>query len=724
MSIAKLTVDLIAESAQFRSELEKANKSAKSWSENVRGSVNAAGQAIATMGAIAVPAFTAMYTLTAQNIDEQTKFADRIGISTEALAGLQYAGELTGVASDRMGDSLQSMVERVSEATEGTGEAAEALANLGLSAEALNQLSPEKQFLEIAKAMEQVDNRSDQVRMAIQLFEGEGAALLNTLDAGVESIEGMMTEAENLGIALNRVDAAKVEQANDAFYRSSQTAKGFAQSLTVELAPIVQGISTELMTAANSAGGFGEVSTEIVNKLAIGFGVLGNIARGWEAIFASLGQLWTETVYAIVHEITYLDQVMTDLINKLPGVEAEYNQTLQNMTRELSAEMLAGRDELHNLLMEPLPSDSIDQYVHKWRELADVQAQTAANSKIFNTGTDYTPQAIIADEDQLAKELKKLQQGLLNKETLIIEQTQKELEILRQAKEAQYITEQEYTVLSKELMNQRFQEAALISDNFWMNFAAQVEKSTTDFDTMWGNAFNNFTSSFGNAVADAIVDGKNFKDMMAQVAKGFAKSMISAVVEIAAKQATLWIMEKTMLKAQQAGFVAKVTGEAQAGAALASINSYASAAAIPVTGWAMAPGIAAGALAANQAMAAIATTAAAGSMAGMAHDGIDSIPKEGTWLLDKGERVVDSRTNADLKQYLNNQNQSGPAANWQVIINEAPPGTTASIDEKAQIIEIAVGKAVATVEENISRGGNSTANTFEQSYGLNRAWGI
>lgn len=37
---------------------------------------------------------------------------------------------------------------------------------------------------------------------------------------------------------------------------------------------------------------------------------------------------------------------------------------------------------------------------------------------------------------------------------------------------------------------------------------------------------------------------------------------------------------------------------------------------------------------------------------GMAHDGIDSIPREGTWLLDKGERVVDRRTNADLKEFL------------------------------------------------------------------------
>lgn len=50
---------------------------------------------------------------------------------------------------------------------------------------------------------------------------------------------------------------------------------------------------------------------------------------------------------------------------------------------------------------------------------------------------------------------------------------------------------------------------------------------------------------------------------------------------------------------------------------------------------------------------------AAQTISGMAHDGIDNIPKEGTWLLDKGERVVDSRTNGDLKDYLANQKSGG-----------------------------------------------------------------
>ncbi|WP_081884631.1 tape measure protein [Pseudomonas sp. AAC] len=54
------------------------------------------------------------------------------------------------------------------------------------------------------------------------------------------------------------------------------------------------------------------------------------------------------------------------------------------------------------------------------------------------------------------------------------------------------------------------------------------------------------------------------------------------------------------------------------------------------------------------------------AIAGMAHDGIDNIPKEGTWLLDRGERVVDRRTNSDLKDFLNRQGSTSTTTNSKV----------------------------------------------------------
>lgn len=47
-------------------------------------------------------------------------------------------------------------------------------------------------------------------------------------------------------------------------------------------------------------------------------------------------------------------------------------------------------------------------------------------------------------------------------------------------------------------------------------------------------------------------------------------------------------------------------------------------------------------------------------LTGMAHNGIDNIPREGTWLLDGGERVLNPQQNKDLTNYLNNrQSDSG-----------------------------------------------------------------
>lgn len=46
------------------------------------------------------------------------------------------------------------------------------------------------------------------------------------------------------------------------------------------------------------------------------------------------------------------------------------------------------------------------------------------------------------------------------------------------------------------------------------------------------------------------------------------------------------------------------------------------------------------------------------NISGMAHNGIDNIPKEGTWLLDGGERVLNPQQNKDLTNYLN-QVQTG-----------------------------------------------------------------
>lgn len=95
---------------------------------------------------------------------------------------------------------------------------------------------------------------------------------------------------------------------------------------------------------------------------------------------------------------------------------------------------------------------------------------------------------------------------------------------------------------------------------------------------------------------------------------------------------------------------------------------------------------------------------AAQTIQGMAHDGIDNIPKEGTWLLDKGERVVDSRTNADLKDYLAKGGGSGGDVNITVHVTDSGVSTQSNQNEQKQLGQM-IGNAVRTIIRQEQRQG-------------------
>ncbi|GFZ63707.1 hypothetical protein PSE10B_02290 [Pseudomonas amygdali pv. eriobotryae] len=66
----------------------------------------------------------------------------------------------------------------------------------------------------------------------------------------------------------------------------------------------------------------------------------------------------------------------------------------------------------------------------------------------------------------------------------------------------------------------------------------------------------------------------------------------------------------------------------------------------------------------------------------MAHNGMDNIPKEGTWLLDGGERVLNPNQNRDLTKYLADKSVGGggstPISISVPVTVEAQPGMSAA----------------------------------------------
>ncbi|RRJ22592.1 phage tail tape measure protein [Rheinheimera mesophila] len=182
-------------------------------------------------------------------------------------------------------------------------------------------------------------------------------------------------------------------------------------------------------------------------------------------------------------------------------------------------------------------------------------------------------------------------------------------------------------------------------DEAWANWSDQVSDIAGQMEDM-------FTSAFGgleDALYDFVTTG-NFS--LSDMLRNMAEETIRMLIRVGAQKLINFALEKTMGTAAAAGYIAQVTGQSTAGVMLAGINAFASTAAIPIVGPGLAPAAMAAATAATSPLAAGAIAAAGSTIAGMAHSGLDYIPKEGTWLLDKGERVLSPRQNQDLTNFL------------------------------------------------------------------------
>jgi len=254
--LANLTVGLTAETGAFSRKLKTAAKDADKFIASVSktfisGAGKIAGEA-AKVAAIAVVAAGAGVALAVKRqfaaVDAIAKTSDKLGIATEALTGLRYSAELSGAQVQDLDKGLEEMAKSVAEASRGMGVAKLDFAAMGLSAKDLARLAPEEQFYLIADAFKHLGSQSERVKVSLDVFKGSGAALVNTLALGSDQLKENASAAVALGAAFSRVDAAKVEIANDAVTRLKLALTGLVTKITFELAPLV-GLVADKLTA-------------------------------------------------------------------------------------------------------------------------------------------------------------------------------------------------------------------------------------------------------------------------------------------------------------------------------------------------------------------------------------------------------------------------------------------------------------------------------------------
>ncbi len=322
--------------------------------------------------------------------DALAKTADKLGTTTEAMAGLQLAGQITGVKINTMNMAMQRLTRRASEAAAGTGEAKDAIKELGIDALHLAAVPLDQKMAIIADAMAKVKTQSDRVRLSFKLFDSEGVAIVNTLALGSKGLEEMQQKALALGIAMSRIDAAKIEAANDSFTEMKAAISGVANRIAVKLAPWLQAISDSLVESSIQSQGF---KTEIADAMDIAVQAVGlffDAIRGLEFAWLAVKLAFSSAAEFITTGLLDIDRVLVDTLNKLPLLTLEYSATLDAIAASQSATTDRIAAEMEALVLTPLPSEGVDAFfksveakaIASAQLIADRQAEIAEASRI------------------------------------------------------------------------------------------------------------------------------------------------------------------------------------------------------------------------------------------------------------------------------------------------------------------------------------------------------
>tara|TARA_A100001035_G_C27777820_1_gene500025 strand:+ start:1026 stop:2705 length:1680 start_codon:yes stop_codon:yes gene_type:complete len=292
----------------------------------------------ALVGTVGAAGFGALVKSSINAGDELAKTADKLGVTTTALAGLRHAAELTGVSTGTMDMAMQRFTRRAAEAAQGTGEAKGALQELGINAEDLVNLPLDEQMSVVAEAMSGVERQSDKVRIAMKLFDSEGVALVNTLGGGAAALEQMTAEAEHLGLTLSRTDTAQMEAANDALTRLKAVFTGLTNQLSVAFAPIITFVADGFRQAAIDSTAFGNIGQKVASAVVKAFGFVRNIVHGLQIVFTQ----------ARLSVLQFANMIGEKLIPFLDGFIAIYN-TIAKVVPGLQAIGRTGQEIIGNL---------------------------------------------------------------------------------------------------------------------------------------------------------------------------------------------------------------------------------------------------------------------------------------------------------------------------------------------------------------------------------------
>jgi hypothetical protein len=395
---------MAADSAQMRSELERVKK-------DVKGTDSVLSQLTSNFkllgGVAAGISFGALINQALQAASALNDTAIKTGISIDALQRLQFAAGLSGGSLENVSGAVGRMQKALITAGEGSKEATEALNRLGLSANQILALSPDKQFEAIAVAIAAIEDPAARTTAAMALFGKSGAELVPTLVAIGTNSEEINAQLSAIGGPVTAEAIAKVDTLGDQLdilkTAGKNTAIELAALASVVLGPVLQATNEWISSLRILVGGGGELEKlerklEILREsrdsmlpffLNLGYVENGNVIMGPRALQQAIAAVGREI--DILKSKSQFEPVMVDVpvdipqpmvpdLSKKPELTAaERREKASNeaRARELQQEMS------HIQMVEMLQQQHYDHLLNLDMSSAAQRIQVASDLEMF-----------------------------------------------------------------------------------------------------------------------------------------------------------------------------------------------------------------------------------------------------------------------------------------------------------------------------------------------------
>lgn len=282
MNIATLTIEMAANVARLRQDMDKAASVVQGATAKMQAAAELAGKALGLLGlTLSVGAFTGFVRNAINAADALDEMSGRIGVSAKELSGLQLAYMQAGMGNDAMAASIAKLSQEMSQGNLG-------LRALGINARDAsgNLRAPTAVLMELADKFSGLEDGAGKTALAIEIFGKSGAEMVPLLNSGSAGIAELTAMAARLGLVIEDETAAQAGQFNDTLELLGLGLQGVGARIAAQVLPTLNSLTGSFLESMSQ----GEGLRRTADFLAASMKILYTVGVGIVEVFSSIGK--------------------------------------------------------------------------------------------------------------------------------------------------------------------------------------------------------------------------------------------------------------------------------------------------------------------------------------------------------------------------------------------------------------------------------------------------